>query len=162
MVLPKKKKFLTGVLSEDLEKIVKRYEKRSAALLPVLHRLQDEYGWISREIETEAAEFLDVPEVKVHEAVSFYSMFHSKKIGKYEILICETLSCTLGGSETLLSFLKKKLGIGLGETTPDGRFTLSTVQCLGACELSPVMQINRDTYGRLTPEKIEEILRRLP
>ena len=162
MVLPKKKKFLTGVLSEDLEKIVKRYEKRSAALLPVLHRLQDEYGWISREIETETAEFLDVPEVKVHEAVSFYSMFHSKKIGKYEIRICETLSCTLNDAETLLSFLKKKLGIGLGETTPDGRFTLSAVQCLGACELSPVMQINRDTYGRLTPEKIEEILRRLP
>jgi NADH-quinone oxidoreductase E subunit len=153
-----KKKFLTPDLVQDLEKIVKLYERKQAALLPVLHRLQDAVGWIPEESEAEVAAFLGIPEVGVHEVVTFYEMFHQKKTGKYHIKVCQTLSCHLNGGPSLLEHLKKKLNLEVGGTTTDFKFTLSTVECLGACEIAPVIQINKDYHGNLTPEKVDEIL----
>jgi len=160
-MLPKKYKVLKPELIQELQTIGKRYERPQAALLPVLHRLQQELGWISRECEADVANFLEVPEVKVREVISFYHMFQTKPIGKHHIRVCQTLSCHLMGSNSALAHLKQKLGIGLGETTEDGKFKLETVECLGACEIAPMMQINEATHGPLTNEKIDKILNEL-
>lgn len=159
--LSPKAKFLTPDFKKELDKIVKQYEKKYAALLPVLHRVQDEFGWIPREAEVEIAKYLDVTEVRIREVVSFYVMFREKKIGRYHIKVCQTMACHLMGQQTILDYIRTKLNIDLNETTLDKKFTLSTVECLGACDQAPVMQINNDFYGFLTPDKIDEILDQL-
>jgi len=145
-------------LIKDLEAIVQKYENKRAALLPVLHRVQEEYGCISEPHEISAANFLELPIVQVREVISFYGMFHQKPLGQHHIKVCQTLSCCLTGQPHLLNHLKDKLGVEAGETTADKKFTLSTVECLGACEIAPMMQIDKDNYGPLTPEKIDKIL----
>lgn len=153
-----KNKYLTSGLIQEFSALLKNYETRQAALLPILHRIQELYGLITKESEVEVAAFLGIPDVRVREAVTFYEMFHEEKIGKYHIKACRTLSCHLNGSTSVLEYLKQKLGLEPGRTTADGKFTLSTAECLGACEIAPVMQINKDYHGNLTPKKIDEIL----
>ncbi len=143
---------------EKIEKLLTHYPNKRSALLEVLHILQNEWGFIDEEGEERVASLLDISPVDVHEVVTFYTMFYRSQVGKYKIKICRNLTCSLLGSDTLLNYLRKKLKIDVGETTLDGKFTLETVECLGACELAPVMQINEEFYGRLTPEKIDEIL----
>ncbi len=153
-----KKKLLSNAQVEELKKIIALYEKPQAALLPILHEVQRWVGWISRDLEAEIAELLKIPEVKVREVVSFYLMFHEKPVGKYHIKVCQTLACHLMGYTSVLDHIKNKFQIGLNETTEDGKFTLSVVECLGACHIAPVMQINDEIYGELTPEKVDQIL----
>jgi len=141
-----------------IDSIISRYPNKRSALLEILHILQTEWGYIDREGEETVASLLGIHPVDVHEVVTFYTMYARKPVGKYRILICRNLTCTLLGGETLINYLKKKLKIEEGETTSDGKFTLETVECLGACELAPVMQINGEFYGNLTPEKIDKIL----
>ena len=104
------------------------------------------------------AEILQISPAKVHEVVTFYTMYNRKPVGKYHIQICANLSCSLLGAGTLIDFVSAKLGIQPGETTPDGRFTLSLVQCLGACEVAPSMMVNFEYHGNLDQTKVEEIL----
>jgi NADH-quinone oxidoreductase E subunit len=134
------------------------YPKKEAALLPLLHLIQREFGFISEEAEKKAAEILGLKPMRVREVVTFYTMFYQKPAGKYLIQACSNLSCTLRGAETLIDYLKKKLGIQVGETTADGKFTLATVECLGACEQAPCLMVNFDYYGNLTRTRIDEIL----
>lgn len=143
---------------EKIEKLLTRYPNKRSALLEVLHTLQQEWGYIDEEGEKKVADILEISPVDVHEVVTFYTMYYRKQVGKYKIKLCRNLTCSLMGSDTLLNYLRKKLKIDVGETTSDGRFSLETVECLGACELAPVMQINEEFYGHLTPEKIDEIL----
>jgi len=128
---------------------------------PVLHETQKEFGWISPDYEKKVAELLDISPVKVREVVSFYTMFNSKEVGKYHIQVCSNLSCSLLGAESLIEYLEQKLGIQPGETTSDNKFTLSLVECLGACETAPCMMINFDYFGHLDKEKIDDILGKL-
>lgn len=144
-----------------IEEIISRYPKKEAALLPVLHLTQQEFGFISPETERLVAAMLEIKPIKVREAVTFYSMLYSKPVGKYHIQICTNLSCSLQGADRLLDYLKEKLKIEPGETTPDGKFTLSTVECLGACEKAPCMQINFDYYENLSKKEIDSILAKL-
>jgi len=123
-----------------------------------LHIAQQEFGFIPVEAERSVAEMLGIKPVQVREAVTFYTMLHSQPVGKYHIQVCSNLSCSLLGAEKLIDYLKEKLKIELGQTTPDGKFTLSTVECLGACEEAPCMQINFDYYGDLNKKKIDSIL----
>ena len=124
----------------------------------MLHFVQEKEGFISPESEKEIAEHLGIPVVHVHEVISFYHLFHQKPKGKCHFAVCQTTSCALLGAEEIIEYLKKRLGIQPGETTPDGKFSLSVVECLGACEIAPMMQCNKDYMGPLTKEKIDELI----
>ena len=141
--------------------IVAHYPEKKAALLPVLHVAQQEFGFINEDTERMVADLLDIKPVQVREVVTFYTMYNRKPVGKYHIQVCSNLSCSLLGGASLLDFLLKKLNIGLGETTKDKKFTVSTVECLGACEQAPCMMVNFDYYGNLDKEKIDKIIENL-
>jgi NADH-quinone oxidoreductase subunit E len=141
-----------------IDEVAARYPKKGAALLPVLHLVQREVGCITAEEERFVAKALGIEPMKVREVVTFYTMFLRRPIGKYHLQVCSNLSCSLLGSGPLLDYLQQKLGVGAGETTADGRFTLSTVECLGACEQAPCLMVNFDYQGQLDREKIDSIL----
>jgi len=126
--------------------------------LPILHWIQDKEGLISPETEKNIGEYLGIPVVHVHEVVSFYHLFHQKKLGKCHFSICQTTACALRGSEEIIAYIKQRLGIESGETTPDGKFSLSVVECLGACEIAPVMQNHREFMGCLDKKKIDALI----
>jgi NADH-quinone oxidoreductase subunit E len=149
---------LTDQMKKKIEEIVSHYENKEAALLPVLHLVQREIGFISSQEEKQVADLLGIRPIKVREVVTFYTMINREPLGRYHIQVCSNISCSLLGAESLIEHLKGKLGIEIGETTQDKKFTLSTVECLGACEQAPCMMINFDYYGNLDKEKIDEIL----
>ncbi len=142
----------------ELDKITSRYEDKRAALLPVLHFVQEKEGLITPESENSIAEYLGVPVVHVHEVVSFYHLFHQTKKGKCHFSVCQTTACALLGAEDIIEHLKTRLNLKPGETTPDGKFSLSVVECLGACELAPMMQCNKEYKGFLNKKKIDEMI----
>lgn len=148
----------TPEAKKEAEELVGKYPDKMAALIPVLHIAQREFGHISPEAEALVADMLGLSKTHVHGVVTFYTMFLVKPPGKYLLQLCTNLSCTLNGAESLLEHVQKKLGVGNGETTPDGRFTLLTVECLGSCDTGPVIQINDDYHENLTREKVDEIL----
>jgi len=145
-----------------VREILARYPDKEAALLPVLHVAQDELGWISPESVLYVSALLDLAPSKVDSTLTFYSMLHRKPVGKYVIYLCRTLTCSAVGAGRLLRHLKKKLGINVGETTSDGRFTIEEVECLGMCDVAPVMMINHEVYERLTEKRVDEVLASLP
>ncbi len=140
---------------------VSRYPRKEAAMLPVLYLAQEEFGYLSGEAIEYVSKLMEVPPARVQGVVTFYTMLYTKPIGKYHIQVCRTLPCALLGAERIASFLKNKLGIQSGETTADGKFTLSEVECLASCGTAPVMQINDDYYEGLTEKRVEEILQNL-
>lgn len=133
-------------------------ENKRAALLPILHLVQEEKGYIPVAMEEGIAALVGVPVVKVKEVLSFYTWFRQKPVGKYHFQVCRTISCTLRGHREIMAHLEKKLGIKEGETSADGKFTLTAVECLASCETAPMMQLNEKYIDNLTPEKIDEIL----
>ena len=141
-----------------MDKITAKYEQKRAALLPVLHFVQVKEGLISSDAEQNIAEYLSIPVVHVHEVVSFYHLFRQTPEGKYHFSVCQTIACALRGSEEIIEHIQSRLGIKPGETTPDGKFSLSVVECLGACETAPVMQGNKEYIGCLNKKKIDEII----
>jgi NADH-quinone oxidoreductase subunit E len=143
---------------KKFEETVSRYPKMEAAMLPVLYLAQEEFGHLSHEAIAYIANLMGQPPARVHGVVSFYTMFNVKPVGRYHIQVCRTLSCALRGAEKVTGFIKKTLGIEVGQTTADGKFTLSEVECLASCGTAPMMQINDDYYENLTEEKVREIL----
>lgn len=143
---------------KEFEKLLTHYPNKRAAMLPTLWLAQKQFGWISQKVMEYVATLLDVPPMKVYEVVTFYTMFNQKPVGKYHIQLCRTLSCELCGKGEILNHLKKKLGIKVGETSPDGKYTLTEVECLGSCGTAPMMQLNEDYYENLNPAKVDEIL----
>jgi NADH-quinone oxidoreductase E subunit len=143
---------------KKFEATVNRYPKKEAALLPVLCLAQKEFGYLGQEAIEYVAQLMGQPPARVQGVVSFYTMLNPKPVGRHHIQVCRTLPCALRGAEKLTSFLKKTLDIELGQTTGDGRFTLSEVECLASCGTAPMMQINDDYYENLTDEKVTEIL----
>jgi NADH-quinone oxidoreductase E subunit len=151
--------FDEGMLRE-IDAICRRYPEThtGAALLPVLWLCQERWGWISPGVMREVADRLGLAPAFVEGVVTFYTMYRLRPPGRYLLQVCTTLSCQLCGTSGLVEHLKQKLGIGFGETTPDGNFTLVDVQCLGACGEAPVLQINNDYYTDLTVERLDAIL----
>jgi NADH-quinone oxidoreductase E subunit len=145
-------------IKKKIAEIITRYPHRRAALLPVLHLIQEEVGYISAAEEKQVADLFEIKPIEVREVVTFYTMYNRQPLGKYHIQVCSNLSCSLLGAQNLIDYLKEKLGIDLGETTPDKKFTLTTVECLGACEHAPCMMVNFDYYGKLNKKTIDEIL----
>lgn len=151
----------SGETAKRVEEIVRRYPKKEAALLPVLHLVQREKGFISPEAEEWVAATLGVPALQVREVLSFYTLLRRKPAGKYVIQVCCNISCFLAGSTDILKYLEARLGVRAGETTADGKYTLETVECLGNCDHAPCLMINDDDYGPVTRETVDGILKRL-
>ena len=153
---------MTIAFSEETEAKIKEYEKRyptkRGALIPVLKLAQKEFGYLSQEVMHLVAERLDLPESAVINTATFYTMLYKEPVGKFHIQVCTNVSCYLNGSDMIVDAVRKKLGIDMGETTPDGMFSLEGVQCLATCGNAPAMQINEDYYESLTPEKVEQII----
>ncbi|MBF0632420.1 MAG: NADH-quinone oxidoreductase subunit NuoE [Magnetococcales bacterium] len=150
---------------EKTEEIFRRYppEHREAALMPILHLAQREFGgWLAPETIEYVAEFMNLAPIRVYEVASFYTMYNLKKVGRYHIQVCTNISCWLCDSNAIVETLKCKLGIGLGETSGDGRYTLAEVECLGACVNAPMLQINDDYFENLTPEQVVGMIDQLP
>jgi NADH-quinone oxidoreductase E subunit len=150
---------LSPQLKKEVDQILNQHEFKQGALLPIFHKLQEIYGYLGENILTGVAEHLNIPQVDIFEIATFYSFFDIKPVGKNIIRICESISCYLLDGETILAQLEKELGIKPGETTPDGKFTLQTTSCIGACGRAPAMMINDKTYFELTSEKIKQILK---
>lgn len=148
----------TPALQKKIGELAARYPSRQAALLPVLHLVQNETGCITAAEERSVATLLGIAPIKVREVVTFYTMFNRKPLGRFHLQVCSNLGCSLAGGETILAHLRAKLGIGVGETTPDKKFTLTAVECLGACEQAPCMMVNFDYHGNLDSNKIDRIL----
>ncbi len=147
---------------KEIEEIISRYPTKQAAALPALHLVQRDNGYISDEALDFLADMLELPKSVMHDTVSFYTMYYRKEMGKYVVQVCSTLSCSLLDSKKIVKHIEKKLGLKSGETTSDMRFSLIKVECLGSCGTAPVMRINNDYYEDLTPEKVDEILDKLP
>ena len=150
------------MLSEKTQKKIAelrdRYPEKKTAILPAMHVVLNEVGYYNQDILRHIADLLELSEMEVSETVSFYTYFPREGVGKYHVQVCTNLSCSLLGAEQLVGYLEDELKIKAGETTPDGLFTLSTVECLGSCGTAPVMQVNQTYYENLTKTKVDQIL----
>jgi NADH-quinone oxidoreductase subunit E len=144
-----------------LEEILARYPTKMAATLPLLHLCQEENGWVSDEIVQFVSHRLDVSPAHVKGVVTFYTLYNQHPVGKHQVWVCRTLPCALRGANEVLSHCEKRLGIHCGETTPDGKVTLRTAECLASCGTAPMMQVDRDYHENLTRERVDAILDRL-
>jgi NADH-quinone oxidoreductase subunit E len=145
-----------------VDAIVARYPRPKAALLPVLWEVQRRHGFIEPAAEEWVARRLGTTPAQVHGCVTFYTMYKQRPSGRYHVQVCTTLSCMLRGSDELLAHLERRLGIGAGQVTPDGRFSLVRVECLGSCGTAPMFQLNDDYHEDLTPAKVDALLEGLP
>jgi NADH-quinone oxidoreductase E subunit len=138
-----------------------RYPERQAALLPTLWLAQREFGWLSEEAIAYVAELMELPAARVAGVASFYTMYNKKPVGRYHIQVCRTLSCALRGAADITASIERHLGIRVGETTPDGLFTLSEVECLASCGTAPMLQLNDDYVENLSVESTLALLDQL-
>ena len=143
---------------DELKRFIDALPTKQGELIRVLHRAQGIFGYLPREVQVFVAKELGVPVSKVYGVVSFYSYFTMKPKGKYEISVCMGTACYVRGAENVLEELRKKLSIEPGETTPDGKFSLRSLRCVGACGLAPVMLVGDKVYGRVTPDMVDSIL----
>jgi NADH-quinone oxidoreductase E subunit len=151
-------RMLRDKYQSEIDDILSRYPVKRSALIPLLYLAQQDEGFVSEAAMKEIAGLLRLTPPQVYETATFYTMLNLKRVGKFHLQVCKSLMCALVGSDTVIRWVKTKLGIGPGETTVDGLFTLSAVECLAACGTAPMMQVNEDYYERLTEEKFDRIL----
>ena len=152
---------LSDALKKKFDEFLTCYPVKRSAMVPMLLSGQDEVGYISDEIIEEVARRAGVQTIEVVEVISYYSMLRRQPAGKFHLQVCTNVSCLLRGGEEILAHCQKKLGIGHKQTTPDGKFSLEEVECLGACCGAPAMQVNYDFHENLTPEKLDALLEKL-
>jgi len=145
-------------LEKKVKEIISSYPEPQSACLPILHEIQSQSGYIPRESISWVAKTIKVPRSQIEGVISFYTMFKTEPVGKYHLELCTNISCSLCGSESILRTIEKELGIRAGETTKDGLFTLSEVECLATCGMGPAMQVGDEIYEKLTPEKVIQII----
>ena len=146
---------------DKIKSLKEKYPKIKTCILPAFHILYQEEGYLSQEGLQKVSELLGIPLLELHEVLSFYVFFPAEKIGKYWIRVCDNLSCSLLGAENIIKYLEEKLKIKVGQTTPDGLFTLSTEECLGSCGTAPMMMVNEEFHENLTREKIDKLIEEL-
>ena len=142
----------------ELDQFIDSLPTTKGELIRVLHRAQGIFGYLPKEVQVHVAKRLDVPVSKVYGVVSFYSFFTMNPKGKYDVSVCLGTACYVRGADRILEAITKKIGIGVGETTGDAKFSLRTLRCVGACGLAPVVMINDKVYGRVTPEMVDSII----
>lgn len=151
----------TEVNLKKLEELKKRYPTTKALTLHVLWMAQEQFGWISADTMKYVAGLLNVPFSHVYGVVSFYTMFNTKPVGKHHLQVCTNISCQLRGADKLLDHVCESLKVKVGEMTPDKRFTVTEVECLGSCGTAPMMQVNDEYYENLDQQKVDRILREI-
>jgi NADH-quinone oxidoreductase subunit E len=147
----------------EIDRWVAKYpaDQRQAAVMAALRIVQEKHGWLSPERIEAVADYLGMPAVAAMEVATFYSMYDLAPVGRHKLCVCTNISCMLRGSDEVIAHLKQKLGVAPGETTPDGKYTLKEVECLGACVGAPMMQVGKKYHEHLTPQKLDEILKEL-
>jgi NADH-quinone oxidoreductase subunit E len=146
----------------QVDQILSRYPNKQAACIPVLHLCQgNNGGWISEDVIKYVASLLELTTAHVGGVVTFYSLFNSRPVGKHQVWVCHTLSCALRGADALLHHCEKRLGIGVGGTTADGRITLHTAECLASCGTAPAVQVDEEYHENLDVAALDRILDRL-
>ncbi len=143
---------------EKLLQVIDKHKGQKGALIPVLHEAQEIYGYLPIEVQEIISEHLCIPMSEIYGVVTFYTQFTTNPKGQYKIAVCLGTACYVKGSGLILDKIKEKLGIDVGECTPDGKYSIDATRCIGACGLAPVLTINDDVYGRLTVDDIDGIL----
>lgn len=152
---------ISAASREEIDEWVSRYpaDQKQSAVMAALSIVQDQNGgWLTNDLMDAVAEYLEMDRIHVYEVATFYSMYELKPVGKHKICVCTNISCMVCGSGNIVQHLEERLGIKMGETTEDKRFTLKEVECLGACSGAPMLQIGHEYHEHLTPEKIDSIL----
>lgn len=144
--------------SSELVSYIEEWKKKPGSLIMMLHRIQEEYGYISREAAEKLAKMIDMPMAKIYGVVTFYHFFKTTKPGKTRLAVCMGTACYLKGGQTLVEECESILNVKEGEVTDDGLFSLDSVRCLGCCGLAPVMMVGNEVYGKLTKEQLPEII----
>ncbi|MDR2648463.1 MAG: NAD(P)H-dependent oxidoreductase subunit E [Clostridiales bacterium] len=142
----------------ELDAFYDSLSDKNGALIPMLHRAQGEYGYLSQDVQLYVAHKLGVPASKVYGVATFYSLFNLERKGQYKINVCLGTACYVRGSEAVLEAFEKELNIKRSETTSDGLFTLASIRCVGACGLAPVVMVGEKVYGRVTPDDVKGIV----
>ena len=152
---------LSQAVMDRVDKEAAKYPSRRAAVKSALRYCQEEAGWVSNGVVTAVAEYLGLAPIEGYEVATFYDMFYTEPGGRHRIRVCTNVSCMLRGAETIVSHLKEKLGIKVGETSPDGRITLLEAECLGACGGAPMLVCGNQYFENLTTDKLDSLLDRL-
>ena len=148
-------------LTPELKAFIAEWKNKPGNLIMVLHRIQQNFGYIPREVAFEVADLLDVPLAKIYGVITFYNFFKLKKPGRNQIRVCMGTACYLKGGEDLIQEIEGILGVGLNTVTPDGEFSVEAVRCLGCCGLAPVMVINDEVFGKVKKESLQGILAKI-
>ncbi len=143
---------------ERLQKIIAEHRGKPGALIPVLHQAQEMFGYLAEDVQELVAEGLGIPLSEVYGVITFYSLFSTKPRGENTIGVCMGTACYVKGAADILRAIQTEIGVEIDDTSKDGLFTLTVTRCLGACGLAPVITIGEDVYGRLTPDKIPDII----
>ena len=141
-----------------IKEVCKSYGNKPGEVINVLHKVQGEYGYLPAEVQELVAKELGIPVSRVYGIVSFYSFFTMTPKGEHPISVCLGAACYVRGAEKVLDELKRQLGINVGEVTPDGKFSLTCLRCVGACGLAPVIEVGDKVYGRMTPDRVKDVL----
>jgi NADH-quinone oxidoreductase subunit E len=144
---------------DRLDGILKKYSGEEGSLIPILQEIQEIHGYLSEEILTLIGKRLHIPTSRIFGVVTFYAQFYTTPRGRHTVRVCRGTACHVRGGKHVLRAVQQHLGIGENETTPDFKFTFETVACLGACALSPVLLVDKNYYGKLTPAKVEQVLK---
>jgi len=150
---------LTPEREAKIDELLTHYPVRQSALLPILWVVQEQFGWISLEAMRYVAMRIGINPEQVREVVTFYSMYNERPVGKYHLQVCCTTPCMILGSDDIVAHIERRIGVTRGQTTEDGLFTVTPVECLGSCGTAPMLQVNREKYNEnLTPEKVDQLL----
>ena len=141
-----------------IKSVCKEHGNKAGEVINVLHKVQGEFGYLPAEVQELVAKELNIPVSRVYGIVSFYSFFTMTPKGEHPISVCLGTACYVRGAEKVLDELKRQLGIGVGEVTPDGKFSLNCLRCVGACGLAPVIEVGEQVYGRMTPDRVKDVL----
>ncbi|MBQ5957623.1 MAG: NAD(P)H-dependent oxidoreductase subunit E [Bacteroidales bacterium] len=141
-----------------IKDVCKSFGNKPGEVINVLHKVQGEFGYLPAEVQELVAKELGIPVSRVYGIVSFYSFFTMTPKGEHPISVCLGTACYVRGAEKVLDELKRQLGIGVGEVTPDGKFSLNCLRCVGACGLAPVIEVGEKVYGRMTPDRVKDVL----
>ncbi|MDC7125491.1 MAG: NAD(P)H-dependent oxidoreductase subunit E [Spirochaetales bacterium] len=144
--------------SKELESFIEEWKPKPGNLIMVLHRVQEEFGYIPREAAIKVSQLLDTPLAKIYGVITFYHFFKLDKPGKYNIQVCMGTACYLKGGEDLINEMENLLGIGVNEVTDDGLFSIESVRCVGCCGLAPVMIVDGEVFGKVTKDELPEII----
>lgn len=145
-------------VKEETKEILKKYPKEKDQLIMILNDVQEKYGYIPKQSQMAISEYLSMPMAEIYGVITFYSRFTLSPKGKYNIAVCLGTACFVKGSEQILERVKQKLGIDVGQTTEDGKFSIDATRCVGACGLAPVFSVNDEVHGKATVQMVDEVI----